>query len=150
MDLVKKTALVCGSTQGIGKATAMALAKCGASVVLIARNEKRLNSVLEELPNVNDNQEHGILVADFTDSENLKGKIDQFVSSGKTVDILVNNTGGPPGGPIREASTQEFLDAFNQHLICNHILVQGLYPGMVENNYGRIINVISTSVKQPI
>ena len=150
MDLVKKTALVCGSTQGIGKATAMALAKCGASVVLIARNEKRLNSVLEELPHVNDNQEHGILVADFTDSENLKGKIDQFVSSGKTVDILVNNTGGPPGGPIREASTQEFLDAFNQHLICNHILVQGLYPGMVENNYGRIINVISTSVKQPI
>ena len=150
MDLVKKTALVCGSTQGIGKATAMALAKCGASVVLIARNEKRLNSVLEELSNVNDNQEHGILVADFTDSENLKGKIDQFVSSGKTVDILVNNTGGPPGGPIREASTQEFLDAFNQHLICNHILVQGLYPGMVENNYGRIINVISTSVKQPI
>jgi len=150
MDLVKKTALVCGSTQGIGKATAMALAKCGASVVLIARNEKRLNSVLEELPNVNDNQEHGILVADFTDSENLKGKIDQFVSSGKSVDILVNNTGGPPGGPIREASTQEFLDAFNQHLICNHILVQGLYPGMVENNYGRIINVISTSVKQPI
>lgn len=150
MDLVKKTALVCGSTQGIGKAAAMALAKCGASVVLIARNEKRLNSVLEELPHVNDNQEHGILVADFTDSENLKGKIDQFVSSGKTVDILVNNTGGPPGGPIREASTQEFLDAFNQHLICNHILVQGLYPGMVENNYGRIINVISTSVKQPI
>jgi len=150
MDLVKKTALVCGSTQGIGKAAAMALAKCGASVVLIARNEKRLNSVLEELPHVNDNQEHGILVADFTDSENLKGKIDQFVSSGKTVDILVNNTGGPPGGPIREASTREFLDAFNQHLICNHILVQGLYPGMVENNYGRIINVISTSVKQPI
>ena len=150
MDLVKKTALVCGSTQVIAKATAMALAKCGASVVLIARNEKRLNSVLEELPNVNDNQEHGILVADFTDSENLKGKIDQFVSSGKSVDILVNNTGGPPGGPIREASTQEFLDAFNQHLICNHILVQGLYPGMVENNYGRIINVISTSVKQPI
>ena len=150
MDLVKKTALVCGSTQGIGKAAAMALAKCGASVVLIARNEKRLNSVLEELPHVNDNQEHGILVADFTDSENLKGKIDQFVSSGKSVDILVNNTGGPPGGPIREASTQEFLDAFNQHLICNHILVQGLYPGMVENNYGRIINVISTSVKQPI
>jgi 3-oxoacyl-[acyl-carrier protein] reductase len=150
MDLVKKTALVCGSTQGIGKAAAMALAKCGASVVLIARNKKRLNSVLQELPNVNDNQEHGILVADFTDSENLTGKIDQFVSSGKTVDILVNNTGGPPGGPIRDAAPQEFLDAFNQHLICNHILVQALYPGMVENKYGRIINIISTSVKQPI
>jgi 3-oxoacyl-[acyl-carrier protein] reductase len=150
MDLVKKTALVCGSTSGIGKATAIALANCGASVVLIARNENKLNSVLQELPNLNDNQKHEILVADFTDPENLKGKIDQFVSSGKTVDILVNNTGGPPGGPIRDAAPQEFLDAFNQHLICNQILVQGLYPGMVENKYGRIINIISTSVKQPI
>jgi len=150
MDLTNKTALVCGSSQGIGKAAAMGLAKCGASIILVARNENRLNSVLQELPNVNDNQEHGILVADFTDPENLKGKIDQFVSSGKTVDILVNNTGGPPGGPIRDAAPQEFLDAFNQHLICNHILVQAIYPGMIENKYGRIINIISTSVKQPI
>jgi len=150
MDLLNKTALVCGSSQGIGKAAAIRLAKCGASVILVARNENRLNSVLQELPMIHENQKHEFLVADFTDTLNLKVKIDKFVSSGKTVDILVNNTGGPPGGPIRDATPQEFLDAFNQHLICNHILVQAIYPGMVENKYGRIINIISTSVKQPI
>jgi 3-oxoacyl-[acyl-carrier protein] reductase len=150
MDLFNKTALVCGSSQGIGKATAMGLAKCGASIVLVARNKNRLNSVLRELPNLNENQNHEILVVDFTDPANLKRIMDQFVSSGKEADILVNNTGGPPGGPAKDASPQEFLDAFNQHLICNQILVQALYPGMVENKYGRIINIISTSVKQPI
>ena len=150
MGLINKTALVCGSSQGIGRSAAIGLAKCGASIVLVARDKNRLNSVLDELPILNENQRHEILVADFTDPSNLKVKIDRFVSSGKNADILVNNTGGPPGGPIKEADSQEFIDAFNQHLICNHILVQGLYPGMIENKYGRIINIISTSVKQPI
>lgn len=64
--------------------------------------------------------------------------------------ILVNNTGGPAGGTIMAAKEEEFLQAFNAHLICNHILVQALVPGMQEANFGRIINIISTSVKQPI
>ncbi len=147
--LTNKTALVCGSTQGIGKATAMKLAEMGANVILLARNEQKLKDVLLELSTEN-NQKHHYIVADFSDPSGLKKVITDFLSQGITINILVNNTGGPKGGPIKDASTEEFINTFNQHLICNHILVQAIYPGMIESGYGRIINVISTSVKQPL
>ena len=147
--LKNRTALVCGSTQGIGKSTAIKLAEMGANVILIARNEEKLKEALQELPS-SENQKHTYLVADFSKPEELKNIISEFVAKGNKVNILVNNTGGPKGGPIKDATTEEFINTFNQHLICNHILVQALYPGMIESGYGRIINVISTSVKQPL
>jgi 3-oxoacyl-[acyl-carrier protein] reductase len=147
--LTNKIALVCGSTQGIGKATAMKLAEMGATIVLLARNEQKLKDVLVELPKES-NQKHHYIVADFSNPDALKATINEFIKQGITINILVNNTGGPKGGPIKDADTQEFIDTFNQHLICNHILVQAIYPGMIESGYGRIINVISTSVKQPL
>jgi 3-oxoacyl-[acyl-carrier protein] reductase len=146
LSLNNKTAIVCGSTQGIGKSAAIALAELGANVVLIARTEDKLKAVIKEL---NPQGSHTYLVADFSKPQDLKNKINNWAKD-NTAHILVNNTGGPKGGPIRNAGVQEFLDAFNQHLICNHILVQALYPGMREAGYGRIINVISTSVKQPL
>ena len=149
LSLKGKTALVCGSTQGIGYATAKELAALGASVILIARNEEQLRLVQTSLETSND-QKHSYLVADFSQPEQLKKVISPFVSGGHKVHILINNTGGPKGGAIKDASTEEFILAFNQHLVCNHILVQALYPGMIEEGYGRIINVISTSVKQPL
>ena len=149
LDLNGKTAVVCGSTQGIGKASAIQLAEQGANVILIARNEDKLKSVLKELATSN-NQKHGYLVADFTKPEVLKSTLDQYIADNGTCHILVNNSGGPKGGPIRDAEISEFYDAFTQHLICNHILVKALYPLMKKNGYGRIINVISTSVKQPL
>lgn len=148
-QLLNKTALVCGSTQGIGKASALKLAEMGANVVLIARNELKLQETIAEL-NVANGQKHNYLVADFSNPESLKSIITNFVSAGNTINILINNTGGPKGGPIKDATTEEFINTFNQHLICNHILVQAIYPGMIESGYGRIINVISTSVKQPL
>ena len=150
MDLIKKRAVVCGSTQGIGKSTAIKLAEMGASIVLVARNKDKLNRVLSELPVVDQSQEHEILIADFSNPNSLKEALNLYMEQEKTVHILVNNTGGPPGGPVKDAGTQEFIDAFNQHLICNHILVQSFYPLMIKANYGRVINVISTSVKQPL
>lgn len=146
LDLTGKHAVVCGSTQGIGKAAAIALSNLGASITLIARNEEKLKRVLDELqPNpLND-----YIVADFTKPEEVEQKITRWSNNHKA-HILLNNTGGPKGGPIIEAKPSEFLVAFSQHLICNHILVQALFPGMKEEGYGRIINVISTSVKQPI
>jgi 3-oxoacyl-[acyl-carrier protein] reductase len=147
--LTNKTALVCGSTQGIGKATALKLAEMGAKIVLLARNEQKLQDVLLELPTESD-QMHQYVVADFSNPDSLKATIDEFIKQGIFINILVNNTGGPKGGPIKDAGTQEFIDTFNQHLICNHILVQAIYPGMIDSGYGRIINVISTSVKQPL
>lgn len=148
-SLSNRNALVCGSTQGIGKATALKLAQMGANVVLLARNEVKLKVTLTELHN-NGSQNHQYLVADFSQPQELKVILENFVSKGNVIHVLVNNTGGPKGGPIIDADISEFLDTFNQHLICNHILVQALYKGMIAENYGRIINVISTSVKQPL
>lgn len=148
INLSGKRALVCGSTQGIGKACAMELASMGASVTLVARNEDSLKQVLKELT-TSAGQKHNFIVADFTDPSSLKKKAEEYASK-NNVNILVNNTGGPAGGPIVEARTEEFSHAFSQHLICNHILVQTFLPGMKESKYGRIINIISTSVKQPL
>ncbi len=149
MELSGKHALICGSTQGIGLETAKLMASRGANLTLVARNEEKLIEAIGQLT-TSDNQSHDYLVADFSNPEGLKSVLDGYVADGNVPDILVNNTGGPKGGPIKDAATSEFIDAFNQHLICNHILVQALYPGMVNKGGGRIINVISTSVKQPL
>jgi 3-oxoacyl-[acyl-carrier protein] reductase len=145
LNIQNKNALVCGSTQGIGKASAIGLASEGVNVTLIARNEEKLKAVLSELPN--DNQNHNYIVADFSNPEELKERIE---ASELNFHILVNNTGGPAGGPIFNAELAEFDSAFTQHLKCNHVLVQALVPFMKEAGYGRVINVISTSVKQPL
>ncbi len=147
IDLKGKKALVCGSTQGIGKATALELASNGASIVLLARNETELKNVIKELPG---NASHEFIVADFSKPDELRNLVNQYTKEKGPVHILVNNTGGPPGGPITEAKTEEFIQAFSNHLICNHILAQAVLPGMKSEKYGRIINIISTSVKQPL
>lgn len=148
LNLNNKTAVVCGSTQGLGLATAIELATLGARIVLMARNEEKLKAVRETLP-VPANQNHEYLVADFSQVSSVEKAIHQFTVN-NPVHILVNNTGGPAGGPANAASPEQFLSAFNAHLICNHILAQAVIPSMKEAGYGRIINVISTSVKQPI
>lgn len=149
LSLKNKTALVCGSTQGIGKAAAIELANMGANVILLSRSEDKLKDSLKDL-DASNGQNHSCLVADFAQPNDLKKTITDFVNAGNKIHVLVNNTGGPKGGMIKDAATDEFLAAFNQHLICNHILVQAIYPGMISEKYGRIINVISTSVKQPL
>jgi 3-oxoacyl-[acyl-carrier protein] reductase len=148
-SLLHKTALICGSTQGIGKESALKIAEMGATICLIARNEDKLKDILLELPN-DCGQKHHYLVADFSKPYELKEIINQYISEGNSISILVNNTGGPKGGPIIHAEIEEFTSTFNQHLVCNHILVQACYPGMINSGYGRIVNVISTSVKQPL
>jgi len=148
LDLSDKNALVCGASAGIGKAAAQALATMGASVTLMARNAEKLQQVLTELDN-SKGQQHDYLVADFSDPEALKERIVE-ASLHTSFHILINNTGGPKGGPIFSAEVGEFTQAFSQHLVCNQILVQNVVPGMKRAGFGRIINVISTSVKQPI
>ncbi len=147
LNFKNKNALICGSTAGIGKASAMELASLGATITLVARNEEKLKAVLSELPSEN-GQEHNYLVADFSNPDSLKETLSNGIS--KIYHILLNNTGGPKGGPIFNAALTEFTAAFSQHLLCNQVLVQAVVPGMKEENYGRIINIISTSVKQPI
>ncbi len=148
LSLIGKTALVCGSTQGIGRATAEELAVLGANVVLLARNEEQLQSVADSLSQT-EGQQHQYLVADFQFPEKVKEIVEAFTAK-HAVHILVNNTGGPPGGPITNAQVQEFENAFSSHLLCNHIITQAVVGGMKSSGYGRIVNVISTSVKIPL
>lgn len=147
LKLNNKNALVCGSTQGIGKATAIALAAEGVKVTLCARNENRLKQVLAELPS---KENHDYIVADFLNPEDLKKKVSTYIKINHGFHILINNTGGPRSGAILDATLEEFENAFTQHLKCNHILAQATIPFMKQEGFGRIINVISTSVKEPI
>jgi len=148
LDLYGKRAVVCGSTQGIGKASAIELAALGASVTLIARNEEKLKQTLQELATTSQ-QRHEYLVADFSYPDELRLKIEAYAAN-NLIHILVNNTGGPAGGPALEASTDEYLKAFSAHLLCNQILTQAVVRGMKQEKFGRIINIISTSVKVPL
>jgi 3-oxoacyl-[acyl-carrier protein] reductase len=148
LNLSGKNALVCGSTQGIGKASAIELAQLGATITLVARNEDKLKACLLELPK-NGGQQHTYLVADFENPEQLKKTITQHVST-TPVHILINNTGGPPAGLAISAKEEEFVKAFSSHLLCNHILVQACVDSMKQATFGRIINIISTSVKIPL
>lgn len=147
LNLQNKSALVCGSTQGIGRATAFALANEGARVTLIARNENKLKQVVSELPQ---NANHDYIVADFSNPEELNSKVSAYLGSNSEFHILINNTGGPRSGAIIDATLEQFETAFTMHLKCSHILTQLTVPFMKKEQYGRIINVISTSVKEPI
>lgn len=148
LSLENKNALVCGSTSGIGKEVALELAKLGASVTLLARSEEKLKEVLQSLPS-SATQQHNYAVADFQDLEKVAAVAKELIEERK-YHILINNTGGPKGGPIINATTDAFSEAFKMHVLANQILTKATVPSMIEAGYGRIINIISTSVKQPI
>lgn len=148
LNLSGKTALIGGSTQGIGWASACELASMGATCVLVARNAERLEQAVLKLKAIS-NLPHSYLVADYANTQQVQEVVSAYTAK-HTVHILVNNTGGPAGGPITEAMPEAFLQAFNQHLICNHIISKLVIPGMKADGFGRIINIISTSVKIPL
>jgi 3-oxoacyl-[acyl-carrier protein] reductase len=148
ISLSGKQALICGSTQGIGLAIAKEMAQSGADCVLMARNEETLKQTIPQLSTAS-GQQHRYLVADFSKPEEVKKTIEEFVKN-NTLHILVNNTGGPKPGLIAEEEPQKFIDAFSQHIVCNQLLAKAVIPGMKAAGYGRIINIISTSVKIPI
>ena len=149
LDLTGKTALVCGSTQGIGRASAIELALLGANVVLMARNENTLQTTLADL-DTSRGQHHQYAVADFSQPGNVSKALAMLLTKTSVIQILINNTGGPAGGSLIEAQADAFVQTFHDHLLNNQTLVQALTPGMREAGYGRIVNIISTSVKQPI
>ena len=150
MDLIPYRALVGGSTQGIGRAVAHLLAERGCAVTLLARNEERLRETVAALPAPTGHQ-HDYLVADFDDPSHLAGVVQAYLAGHPGgFHILVNNTGGPAGGPLLDASVDALRMAFNQHVICNHLLAQAVVPAMRAAGFGRIINVVSTSVKIPL
>lgn len=150
LTLQGRRALVCGSTQGIGKACAIELARLGAACTLLARDAGALEAVGLELPAAH-GQKHDWLVADFANHEAVRAAaMDGLARHRAGFHILINNTGGPPGGRAIDAAPEEFSAAFATHILSGQVLVQALVPGMRSARYGRIINIVSTSVKAPI
>ncbi len=148
LSLETRHALVGGASRGIGRATAIELALNGANVTCIARNEDNLKAVVAEL-DTSWSQSHQYIVGDSSKPAQLAEKI-SVLATAQPVHILINNTGGPPDGLVHTAGVADFLAAFTQHVLCNQAILQAVLAGMRASGYGRIINVISTSVKQPI
>ena len=146
LDFTNKNAIVCGSTQGIGQAVAKQLAKNGANIILIARNENSLKELASNL----EGDKHQFVCADFSNQESLKEELQANIFPNHPIHFLINNTGGPSAGQLTKASLQEFEKAFKMHVLCSQILTQFVVSKMKQENYGRIINIISTSVKAPI
>lgn len=150
IDLLGKTALVGGSSQGLGAASALSLSKQGANVILLARNESLLKTVLASLSQSN-NQQHHYIVADHSQPKQVSKLVAEHLKqANQVIDILVNNTGGPNPGPISEMSSEDILNTVQMHLVAAHELVQLAIPSMKKNQFGRIINITSTSIKEPI
>jgi 3-oxoacyl-[acyl-carrier protein] reductase len=149
LDLTGKHALVCGASQGIGRATARALAAHGATLTLVSRDAAALEAVRAALPAAG-GREHALLAADFDRPEALRAALAAALPGRPPVAILINNSGGPAGGPAAAASPDDYLRAYGRHLICNQLLVQAVLPAMRAARWGRIVNIISTSVKEPI
>jgi 3-oxoacyl-[acyl-carrier protein] reductase len=149
ISLKGRRALVCGSTQGIGRAAAVELALLGAQVTLMARDAAKLKAVAAELPRPN-GQPHDSIAADFANPTAVGAAIRPHIDAARPFHILINNTGGPKGGPALASAPEDYQSAFRMHVLTNQVLVQALVPGMKAAGYGRIINIISTSVKAPI
>lgn len=154
LSLEGKTALVCGATQGIGRAAAIELALLGANVVACARNAENLRALVASLPRPASPsaiaQSHVILDADFSNPADLESRIKARLGSSPAVDIFINNTGGPPGGRAIDADPKQYAEAFNMHVVAGQTIAQLVVPHMQAGKWGRIVNIISTSVKAPI
>lgn len=148
-DLNGKQALVCGSTQGIGRACAKAFAAAGACVTLAARDAAALAAVQAEL-DTSAGQVHTHVCQDFSEPAALQAKVCAHVRTHGPLHILLNNTGGPAGGQLLNAAPEALQAAFRDHVVCNQLLTQAVVEGMKAEGYGRIINIISVSVKTPI
>lgn len=149
INLQGKNALVSGASRGIGNAIAKQFALLGANVTLVSRSESILEQMIKDLDTSN-GQQHDFIAADFNNPTELKEKLEAKIHEPKVYHILVNNTGGPPAGLAIDAQLHEFTTAFTQHLLCNQVMVQAVVDGMRASGYGRIINIISTSVKIPL
>jgi len=149
LNLSGKHALVCGGSEGIGRAAAEALAELGANVTVLARRADAVRAVATALPCHFPEQGHGFLAVDLNDRAELHAAVSALVER-QPLQIVLNNTGGPPGGPLFAATAEQLLGVFGQHVIAAHTILQAVLPGMKESGYGRIINVISTSVKEPL
>lgn len=149
MEGTNKRALICGASQGIGRASAMKLAEMGMDTLLLARDENALKDVADSLDR-SQGQDHRIVSVDLNKPDLVRERVAPFIDESSPYHILVNNAGGPGPGPLLEADLQDLANAFTMHVLSSHVLMKLLVPGMAAAGFGRIVNIISTSVKEPI
>ena len=147
LNLEGKVALVGGASQGIGQATAQLLAERGAKVILMARRPDVLESVRNSMVHPS---RHRCFAIDVERYDELALSLGRLVLETGPVGIWVNNTGGPKAGTLLEATPAEMERSFRGHVMASQVILKTLVPGMKSLKYGRIINVLSTSVKIPI
>ena len=143
-----RTALICGASKGIGRATAHELAKQGHKLHLLARNSENLETTANECLNFGAKKVR-IWPVNLEIADDLQFVLNKVLEKGP-VEILINNASGPPAGPLIDASVDEMINGLNRHLFASHYCVQACIAGMIQKEWGRIINIISTSVKEPI
>jgi len=146
IDLSGKKVLIGGSSKGIGLGIAKQLAESGASVCLMARNKSKLEEIVNQLPN---SENHSFLIVDFSNFEEYKIKIEAYLENNQ-VDILVNNTQGPPAGNSLSKDIDSYQEAFDLLFKSVVYTTSLVIPQMQKNKWGRIINVTSVSVKEPL
>jgi 3-oxoacyl-[acyl-carrier protein] reductase len=144
-DLTGKTALVCGASEGMGRASAEMMAERGAKIIALSRTEEKLQQMVQGLAG----KDHQYFAVDLSDMNAVKEKLLPFLQK-QEIHILINNAGGPKGGPLHEAKVEEFLAPMQAHIFAAHLITQTILPAMKKAAYGRIVNIISTSVKTPI
>ena len=141
-------ALICGASKGIGRSIAESMAKTGADVIICSRNKDALVEFCDELMGMGAKSAKP-LPLDLENTENVEKSITKLLNDGP-IHILINNVSGPPGGPLLNVELSEFEPAFKRHLHAAHTITRMLVPGMEEAGIGRIVNIISTSVREPI
>ena len=148
INLNGKKALVGGSSRGLGFAVAKQLALSGASVTLMSRNEKKLKEIVANLENET-KVKHNYLIVDFNNFDSYKKIISTFLSS-NPIDILVNNTQGPKPGDVESLSIDDYQNAFD--LLFKSVVhtTSVALPYMKKNSWGRVLNMVSISVKEPL
>src|SRR3954452_11139573 len=149
LDLTNRIAIVCGASQGLGLACATELALLGANIIAVSRNDEKLQSAINNL-DTSKGQQHSYLALDLSNPDDVKEKVNAFLAKGNTIHILINNAGGPPSASMRDTDSAAIEKAFRTHVISSHLLAQAVIPGMKEAGYGPLINIVSTSIKQPI
>jgi len=149
LGLKNKIALVCGSSKGLGKATAKCLALEGASVILCSSNPDNLQKAKRDIQEVS-TAEVTAISANLSEHDDVSRLIEILFKQYSCIDILVNNTGGPPPGKFEELSIDAWRKAYEAMFVSAVMLTQSVLPGMKSQRWGRILNITSIAVKQPV
>lgn len=150
LQLKGKSVVVTASSKGLGKATALEFAREGAHVLLSSRNEEELKKAASEIREASGNDQVDYAVCDITKPEDIQAFIQKAVDWNGTVDVLINNAGGPPAGTFETFADEDWQKAFELNLLSFIRTIREVIPYMKKQNGGRIVNFASSSIKQSI